>query len=89
MQYSEAIASLEDVVYHIRLHGDMAGSSETADVEKKRLAPLFWSRAAAHIMIGRYHSAVTDCAFALEANKDFDQVMTMILSVLSNMFAKI
>ncbi|CAM9225655.1 unnamed protein product, partial [Laminaria digitata] len=40
---------------------------------QSRLAPLFWSRAAAHIMIGRFRSAVKDCALALESTNDWDQ----------------
>ena len=83
VQYSEAIASLEDVVCHIRLHGDVDvdGSSATADVEGKRLAPLFWSRADVQGYLGRFLSAAGDCALALAHDRGFDQVMTMIVSV--------
>lgn len=41
---------------------------------RERLAPLYWSRAAAHIMVGRYRSAVKDCALALESAGDWEQV---------------
>ena len=77
VQYSEAIASLEDVVCHIRLHGDVP----LADVEGKRLAPLFWSRADVQGYLGRFLSAAGDCALALAHDRGFDQVMTMIVSV--------
>ena len=79
--YGEAIASLQTVMCHIRLHGDVDGSSATADVEGKRLAPLFWSRADVQGYLGRFLSAAGDCALALEYDRGFDQVMTMIVSV--------
>ena len=81
VQYSEAIASLEDVACHVGLHGDVDGSSATADVERKRLAPLFWSRADVKGYLGRFLSAAADCALALAHDRGFDQVMTMIVSV--------
>lgn len=79
VDYTDAINSLEDVMYHMKLHGDEHEETDVIIEERKRLAPLLWSRAAAHIMIGRYRSAVTDCALALEANKDFDQVMVVLV----------
>lgn len=79
VDYTDAINSLEDVMYHMKLHDEVHGETDVVIEERKRLAPLLWSRAAAHIMIGRYRSAVTDCALALEANKDFDQVMVVLV----------
>ena len=56
--------------------GGVGGRLEESigDEGRGRLAPLFWSRAAAHIMIGRFRSAVKDCALALESAKDWEQV---------------
>eukprot|EP00752_Nemacystus_decipiens_P016245 g14525.t1 len=65
-----------EILDHIKVYGDEAGSLPDAEGDadaRGRLAPLFWSRAAAHIMIGRYRSAVKDCALALEAAGDWEQ----------------
>ncbi|CBJ34096.1 expressed unknown protein [Ectocarpus siliculosus] len=76
LEYTTAIRSLEDLLFHIKLHGDERGNRGEGAADgggRKRLAPLYWSRAAAHIMIGRYRSAVKDCALALESAADWDQ----------------
>lgn len=65
---------------HIKVYGDEAGNlpddegSGGGGDGRGRLAPLFWSRAAAHIMIGKFRSAVKDCALALESAGDWEQV---------------
>lgn len=77
LEYTTAIRSLEDLLFHIKLHGDEHGNRGEGALDgggRGRLAPLYWSRAAAHIMIGRYRSAVKDCALALESSSDWDQV---------------
>lgn len=79
LEYTTAIRSLEDLLFHIKLHGDEDGDRGAAgDGGRGRLAPLFWSRAAAHIMVGRYRSAVKDCALALEAARDWEQVRASV-----------
>lgn len=88
LEYTTAIRSLEDLIFHVRLHGvansDGAGGAAEAEAEaaaggagRERLAPLYWSRAAAHIMVGRYRSAVKDCALALESAADWEQVRVL------------
>ena len=79
IEYTTAIESLQKILQHIKVYGDEAGNLPDAAAGgdgdgRGRLAPLFWSRAAAHIMIGRYRSAVKDCALALEAAGDWEQV---------------
>lgn len=81
LEYTTAIRSLEDLLFHIKLHGDERGNRGEGAADgggRKRLAPLYWSRAAAHIMIGRYRSAVQDCALALESAADWDQVCARV-----------
>lgn len=75
LEYTMAVHSLEELLHHIRTHGDENGDiGQAGDGGRGRLAPLYWSRAAAHIMVGRYRSAVKDCALALDATHDWDQV---------------
>lgn len=73
MQYTVSIRSLEDLLKHLELNALEAevGRGQTT---RSKLAPLYWSRAAAHIMVGRYQSAVSDCELALQADPEWRQV---------------
>ncbi|CAM9225419.1 unnamed protein product, partial [Sphacelaria rigidula] len=77
VEYTTAIASLEELLQHVAAHGDGRGPGGgkpiPGDGGRGRLAPLYWSRAAAHIMSGRYRSAVIDCSMALNAEPEWAQ----------------
>lgn len=86
IEYTTAIESLQEILDHINVHGDEAGNMHEPGGDgdgqgRGRLAPLYWSRAAAHIMIGRYRSAVKDCALALESARDWEQVGAFAFAV--------
>lgn len=75
LEYTTAIGSLEELLKHAESYGDGDGVDKlVGDGGRGRLAPLYWSRAAAHIMIGRYRSAVNDCKLALKSEPQWAQV---------------
>lgn len=74
LEYTTAIGSLEELLKHAESYGDGDGVDKlVGDGGRGRLAPLYWSRAAAHIMIGRYRSAVNDCKLALKSEPQWAQ----------------